>query len=262
MKKLHFRYEMTLNLSQEVVDHHFLVHCRPMASEGQGLIGFSCHVDPEVALNHVTDGFGNQGLGGVIRTPHDRFHVTAEGEVDVRVYRMRDYHPMYRFQTPYTAPDERILDFLRETERMLRGPIRGLDELNFLMGRLYGRFVYAPGVTTTRTTAAEAFAGGRGVCQDYAHVFIGLCRAAGIPARYVAGMMTGEGATHAWTEVWTEDGWIGMDPTNNRFTDDSYIRLAHGRDFADGAVDKGCFMRFAIQTQQVYVKVEEVTGYA
>ncbi len=162
MKKLHFRYEMTLNLSQEVVDHHFLVHCRPMASEGQGLIGFSCHVDPEVALNHVTDGFGNQGLGGVIRTPHDRFHVTAEGEVDVRVYRMRDYHPMYRFQTPYTAPDERMLDFLRETERMLRGPIRGLDELNFLMGRLYGRFVYAPGVTTTRTTAAEAFAGGRG----------------------------------------------------------------------------------------------------
>ncbi|MCD8082421.1 MAG: transglutaminase family protein, partial [Clostridiales bacterium] len=146
-------------------------------------------------------------------------------------------------------------------ERELRGPVKGLDELNYLMGRFCERFSYVPGVTTTRTTASEAFAGGQGVCQDYAHVFLSLCRSAGIPARYVAGMIPGEGATHAWAEVWTQDGWVGMDPTNNRFTDDSYIRLTHGRDFADGAVDKGCFVRFAFQTQQVYVNVEEVAGY-
>ncbi|MCD8082734.1 MAG: hypothetical protein LUE86_04185, partial [Clostridiales bacterium] len=126
MKKLHFQYKMALRLSQEVVDHHFLIRCRPMATEGQGLIRFACHVNPEVMLNHVTDGFGNHGLGGVIREPHDYFEVTAEGEVDVRAARLRDYHPMYRFPTPYTTSDERMLTFLRNTDRELRGPVKGL----------------------------------------------------------------------------------------------------------------------------------------
>ncbi len=64
---------------------------------------------------------------------------------------------------------------------------------------------YEHGVTSVTTTAAEALAGGRGVCQDAAHVMIALCRAAGLPARYVSGHLLGEGGTHAWVEVIVAD---------------------------------------------------------
>ena len=103
----------------------------------------------------------------------------------------------------------------------------------------------------------QALEGGGGVCQDYAHIFLALCRLMGIPARYVAGMMVGEGATHAWTEVWILGAWIGFDPTNNRLAGDHYIKLSHGRDFGDCTIDKGCFKGFAAQKQNIYVKVEE-----
>ena len=78
------------------------------------------------------------------------------------------------------------------------------------------------------------------------------------PARYVAGMMLGEGASHAWVEVWLDGGWQGMDPTNNRLADETYIKLTHGRDFGDGSIDRGRFLGFAGQSQEICVKVEEI----
>ncbi len=70
-------------------------------------------------------------------------------------------------------------------------------------------------------------------------------------------MMLGEGASHAWVEVWVNGMWVGIDPTNNRLTDETYIKLTHGRDFGDGAIDRGRFLGFAGQTQKILVKVEE-----
>lgn len=90
---------------------------------------------------------------------------------------------------------------------------------------------------------------GCGVCQDYAHILTALCRAAGIAARYAAGMMTGEGASHAWTEVWDGQFWHGLDPTHNCLVDERYIKLSHGRDFMDAAVDRGCFLGTASSRQ-------------
>ena len=99
-----------------------------------------------------------------------------------------------------------------------------------LMNAINGAMVYMPGETTIHTTAAMALSGGKGVCQDYAHILIALCRMAGIPARYVAGAMVGEGATHAWAEVWLDGVWTGADPTHCRMTDETYIKFSHGRD--------------------------------
>jgi transglutaminase-like putative cysteine protease len=64
---------------------------------------------------------------------------------------------------------------------------------------------YEYGVTGVRTSVATALAGGKGVCQDYAHVMLALCRAAGLLARYVSGHMVGEGGSHAWVEVVVSD---------------------------------------------------------
>lgn len=64
-----------------------------------------------------------------------------------------------------------------------------------------------------------------------------------------AGMMTGEGASHAWTEVWDGQFWHGLDPTHNCLVDERYIKLSHGRDFMDAAVDRGCFLGTASSRQ-------------
>ena len=82
---------------------------------------------------------------------------------------------------------------------------------------------------------------------------------AGIPARYVVGMMIGEGYTHAWVEIYTGEGWYGLDPTNNLHIDDYYIKIAHGRDYADCIVDRGIFNGFTNQQQEIVVSVEEIS---
>ena len=258
MKKLHFLYQMRLDLSQMVHDHHFLIRCNPMEDGNQKKEQFACQISPADTIDQVWDGFGNLGYAGAVRAPHDHLQVQAEGTVQVSgTCRTEPLHPMYRFPSVYTAPGDGIRRFLRETEEEFGRVPGDFSGLQFLMNRLSRRFAYVPGITSVKTRAEEALAGGRGVCQDYAHIFISLCRLAGVPARYVAGMMTGEGQTHAWAEVWLDGGWYGFDPTNNRMADESYIKLTHGRDFADGAVDKGCFLGFAAQTQQILVKVEE-----
>ncbi len=87
---------------------------------------------------------------------------------------------------------------------------------------------YGYGVTNVQTTAGAALLGGIGVCQDYAHIMIAICRAAGVPTRYVSGHLTGEGGSHAWVEVLhaTRRGAsttaTGFDPTHDRRTDERY----------------------------------------
>ncbi len=112
----------------------------------------------------------------------------------------------------------------------------------------HGVLTYAYGLTGVRTSAAEAVAGGRGVCQDYAHVMLAVCRAAGLPARYVSGHLVGEGGSHAWVEVVVADKGrpgraeaVAFDPTHNRRAADGYLTVAVGRDYTDVAPTSGTY---------------------
>jgi transglutaminase-like putative cysteine protease len=113
--------------------------------------------------------------------------------------------------------------------------------------RVYRAMRYEHGSTDVRTTAADALAIGRGLCQDYAHIMLAICRVAGVPARYVSGHMLGEGGSHAWVEVLLWDpsgGYVAMpfDPTNDRRTTPAYITVAVGRDYRDVAPTAGSFI--------------------
>jgi transglutaminase-like putative cysteine protease len=116
-----------------------------------------------------------------------------------------------------------------------------------ICARVHEAFTYEWGVTGVRTTAMEALAVRRGVCQDYAHVMLAACRRAGIPARYVSGHLHGEGGSHAWVEVLEpdEDGTsccvVAWDPTHNRRTHDGYLTIAVGRDYLDVAPVSGTY---------------------
>ena len=111
---------------------------------------------------------------------------------------------------------------------------------------VYGEIEYEYGLTDIHTTAAEALALGRGVCQDKAHVMLALCRLAGLPSRYVSGHLLGEGASHAWVEVMVPEPGRGsvvmaLDPTHDRAADLGYVTIAVGRDYADVAPMSGSY---------------------
>ena len=105
----------------------------------------------------------------------------------------------------------------------------------------------------------------KGVCQDFAHIFLSLVRPLGIPARYVSGYLfqaagsqdrSTDGATHAWVEVLLPDlGWVGLDPTNNLIADDRHIRVAIGRDYADVPPTRGVFKGVSTVRSELSVSV-------
>ncbi len=116
---------------------------------------------------------------------------------------------------------------------------------------IYQNFEYCKSTTTVETHANEVLKIRRGVCQDFVHVALALCRCLGIPARYVSGyffdstrdrQMRGSEASHAWLEVMVDGhGWFGLDPTNNRVVDDTYVILGTGRDYRDVAPVTGSY---------------------
>lgn len=128
---------------------------------------------------------------------------------------------------------------------------------------IFDNFTYTKGITNIETTIDEILELKKGVCQDFAHVLLQLVRTVGIPAKYVSGYicpyesgLRGEGATHAWVEIYTPtQGWLGLDPTNNIWTMDNHVKLAVGRNFYDCTPIKGTFKGLARQTLSVCVSI-------
>lgn len=128
---------------------------------------------------------------------------------------------------------------------------------------VFENFTYTKGITNIETTVDEILTHKKGVCQDFAHILLQLLRTAGIPSRYVSGYicpnesgLRGEGATHAWVEIYTPNqGWLGLDPTNNIWTMDNHVRLSVGRNFSNCTPIKGTFKGLARQTLSVFVSI-------
>lgn len=124
---------------------------------------------------------------------------------------------------------------------------------------------YAPKTTRVDSPADDALRNRQGVCQDYAHIMIALVRRMGIPCRYVSGYLfhragektrSTEGATHAWVEAFLPElGWVGFDPTNDVLADETHVRTAIGRDYADVPPTRGVFKGDAASELTVAVRV-------
>jgi len=147
--------------------------------------------------------------------------------------------------SPLTRPDRTLRGV---AEELIATGVRGLDLADRIMDRVYGSIRYTSGTTEVRTTAAEALALGRGVCQDYAHLMLALCRLCKLPARHVSGHLLGEGGTHAWLEVLVphahpQQGGLAVayDPTHNRRATPTYITVALGREYRDVAPTSGSY---------------------
>ena len=262
MRILSYSFETTLEMDEDIHDHSFVLRCQPPSSRAQTVLDSQTVVAPRCALASQVDGFGNLLQVGRIPEPHRTFSFLSGGMVvvDEGAQMEEPAHPMYRNPSRYADPDEGITAFADDI-LLVRQHAPAWDKAQILSHALYERMAYEPGSTDVHTPASEAFAQGKGVCQDYAHILIALLRACGIPARYVNGLIMGNGATHAWVEAHDGQRWRGIDPTNDRLADDGYIALAHGRDFSDCPIESGVFRGGAQQSQKVSVVVEEQRNY-
>lgn len=255
MKKLVFDYEMKLSFSSPVTDHRFQLRCIPASGPRQQVVDVAVKLEPETELETTVDSFDSVVMTGFIPQPHDVFSysVTGIAFVDNEHISTEIYKPLYRFDSALTIPGECIeamTAVCRDRLAALPADATAVQQATEVMDEVYRAFVYAPGSTTIRTTAEQALAQRKGVCQDYAHVMLSVCRHLGLTARYIAGLLGGEGATHAWVEVYQDSRWIGLDPTHNRLVDDNYITIAHGRDYRDCMLDIGIFSGYNVQQHQ------------
>lgn len=258
MRILHYSYETTLHMSEAVSDHDFILRCQPTSTHAQTVLDAQTIITPQTTLSQQVDGFGNLLQVGRIETPHDVFGFLSSGLVMVDAAEPHRVvaHPMYKRASQLTGNSKELQAFADDLLRVCPNatPQSKAEKLSHAV---YEHMSYTPGATSTDTDAATAFAQGSGVCQDYTHILIALLRGQGIAARYVNGLMVGEGATHAWVEFHDGTRWHGIDPTNDRLVDDGYITISHGRDFADCPIESGVFRGGARQSQSVSVVVNE-----
>lgn len=175
-------------------------------------------------------------------------------------------------QTDPLGPDPRLYlmpsTLARADEALRRSAlvaVRGVDghraQAQALAALVSERVRYQPGCTNANTTAAEAWLGGAGVCQDQAHVLVAACRAVGLPARYVSGYFHAPGspelASHAWAQVCldpTARRWLGLDVTHGCVVDERHVQIAVGPDYAACAPVRG--VRSGGGSERLTVSVE------
>ena len=261
MHKVKFSYRMELQFSEPVWNHAFSLRAFPVRLPHQQIGGLTWHMYPNAALQFHQDYFGNTVGVGRFDQSHSAFRFELNGLAWIHQAGRKQEAclPIYRYPSEACGMTAPMHDFL-QAEGFLSSVSAGsaVQQAAAMMDALYRRFQYQPGVTSADTKAGEAFLLGSGVCQDYAQILIAFCRAHGIAARYVAGMIPGEGATHAWVEVYDNDMWHGLDPTQNKMVDDNYLKLAQGRDAMDCRLNRGVFSGRAIQQQNVNVTLEEL----
>ncbi len=245
-----------------VTDSVNTLHLEPRTFPFQKTLSALVKVLPATRLRRFTDLFQNITHHFELAQPHVKLEVEShirirnlrlEVSAESKAATLSDYRD--------SSVRERIWPFLQESHLvskyfdiwkqavdLTRERPTIFDQSLTIMHWIHETFIYDVCSTTSSTHLEEAFSLRRGVCQDYAHVMIGLCRSVGIAARYASGYLyngprgtlVGAQASHAWCEVYLPgSGWIGFDPTNGTLADARYAKIAVGRDYDDVAPIKG-----------------------
>ena len=279
--------------AQAVSICHNEARLTPRTTSHQRLLRTQLLVEPAVATHdRGVDYFGNGVHWFSLQEAHTHLDVTAVSEVDVTPFqapaaalsgpwemardRLREASSAellgameYVFESPHVRIDPDLAAYARVSFTPSRPLLEACLELT---KRIKAEFQYQPGSTTVATPVREVLRAKRGVCQDFAHVQIGMLRSLGLAARYVSGYiynrrdedkgeagLTGADASHAWVGVYCPDfGYVDFDPTNGSIPSDEHVTVAWGRDFSDASPLKGVILGGGEHTVSVSVDVARV----
>ncbi len=250
------------------------VRLHPVSDEWQDVGDFLLKILPATRLRHHRDFYSN--IVHHFEIPEAHKILSVESFLHVTT---RPRPPLPETDTPFplarideAAREPRVFDFLQESRFVDLSPETWKLALDAtaeatdtwqaalaIMRFIHTRTKYESKSTNVHTHMSDVLRERRGVCQDFAHLMIGLCRALKIPALYVSGYLATEiaSATHAWVEVLIPGiGWRGLDPTHNRQTDEAYVKIAVGRDYADVPPVTGNYKGTTERKMEVSVKIK------
>jgi hypothetical protein len=263
------------------------VRLRPMQDDLQSCLSFRISTHPASQPSAHLDFFGNWVHQFNVLPEHRMLRIETESVVLVqsperaagrgislkehdeqREEIADDFYDLI-MPTDYTPHVRQLIPLIQAVEQESNGTTLGFVET--ASHHVHTRFRYEKGATQVKSTVMDALAAGAGVCQDFAHLLIAICRTRGIPARYVSGYLVprrtaepgasveeviGGQASHAWAEAYvTGIGWVPLDPTLNKPVGIQHIRLAYGRDYGDVAPVRGVYKGHAGQRLSVDVRV-------
>ena len=257
---VHVEHNTRFDYDSDVVESVIDVRLGPRSDSHQRWRSFEIAVDPAGSFRRYADGLGNTAFLVTLAKPHRHLALRTVGEIETL---LADPFAMPA-QPPAALGPSTLADFLNpsplvpamselEALAVPHRPTSADDTfaaVQRLMHLVNQRLEYVAGVTTVETTVVEVLGEPRGVCQDFAHLLLGLCRSVGIPARYVSGYIVadasgprrGTRASHAWVEAFTPThGWRGFDPTNDLVASAYHVKLAIGRDYSDIPPHRGTF---------------------
>jgi transglutaminase-like putative cysteine protease len=252
------------------------VRLQPVSNSAQVVESFLLKVLPSTRLRHFSDFYSNCVHHFEIFEPHETLLIESRLRINVP-----PVEPLALDATPWPMSRvgeancvDRCYEFLQVTRYIDLSPeiwrlaVDATSERHdvwqcalAIMHFVHTHLTYEPNSTSVHTHVRQVLEQRRGVCQDYAHVMLGMCRALKIPALYVSGYLATEiaSATHAWVEVFIPGlGWRGLDPTHNRQPDEMYVKLAVGRDYADVTPVSGTYKGTQERKMTVEVQIKPV----
>lgn len=258
------------------------VRLRPVDEANQSCRGFELKTDPPSQPRDYVDFYGNMVHYFDISAPHAKLVIEAFSEVETTPNASRLAVPEVPFAEFETGTDRELYaEFLADShyvpldvelwkeakDVLLNGRADVWTDVRLLCRHVFRTFSYRPRSTGVGTRATDALKLRSGVCQDFAHVALGLCRCSGLPARYASGYfmktrgkpeVDDDEASHAWIEAFVPGyGWAGYDPTHDRVADERYVKVASGRDYADIRPVSGTYRGGKTRSLDVEVRVRQ-----
>jgi transglutaminase-like putative cysteine protease len=252
------------------------VRLQPFSDEWQTVDHFLLKVLPAARLRHRHDFYSNIVHHFELPEPHSSLLVESNLRITTKARPpLEETAALFPLaQIGETARAPRVFDFLQESRfvdispemwRLALDATAGITDTwqaaLALMRCAHETLTYESHATDVHTHVREVLRTRRGVCQDFAHVMCGLCRAIKIPALYVSGYLATEtaSATHAWVEVLIPGvGWRPLDPTHNRQPGETYVKIAVGRDYSDVPPMMGNYRGTTDRKLQVDVSVRSL----
>jgi len=283
--KLHILHRTHFAYRSPVRDSLNEVRLQPVETNDQQVESFALKISPYAQPKHQLDFYQNHVHRFDILAPHSTLEVEATSVVHTSTLtdpakgpvvplsamaKCLDLANCYDFLQPskYVTVDA---DIANVATSVIANHDNTWGAVIAIKRFIHDSFRYQPAVTNVHTKMSEALRLRQGVCQDFAHVMIGLCRALKIPARYVSGylyngpadQLKGAQASHAWLEVFLPGhGWIGVDPTNRLITGERHVKIAIGRDYADVSPIRGTYRGTGERTLQVEVLVSSAEEFS